>query len=563
MFLVALMVGVLAALWVVLASAQSGATAARPGSLGTNGAEAPRIDWAACPSEVAPAPYECARVEVPLSYQNPDGRKIELALGRLPAENPEQKIGTLFWNPGGPGGGGRFPIPFSLETRERFDIVGFDPRGTHASTPLKCFTSNRQAADKFGRLFPITARQKVEFFDDNERGTDLCERNAGPIISHMSTANVARDMDLLRQAVGDGRTTYLGYSYGTHLGTVYANLFPKKVRALVLDSAIDPVEWTTGERPGDGRTQPVTYRVGHFDGSQDALESFLQECAAANDACAFNEPGAGAEDLLNKYEELLQRLRQGPAEVSDGGQTREVTYQDAVVITTSLLYDAQQSPTLAQFLQDLYEATNPAQRRAAAPPPEVDVPEVPDRPRLQPAEETYLGYEWFHGVTCADADNPSSQSAWSRYARQADERTPGFGSLWTYFSTPCATWPAEDPDRYAGPWNKETANPLLVIGNRQGDPATPYDDARTTAERRLADARLLTLNSFGHTAAYGEPFPFDASSRCIDEAVDRYLIEGALPPKGKVCQPDRQPFGGAGSDAAGQSAASGPAPPGS
>jgi hypothetical protein len=169
------------------------------------------------------------------------------------------------------------------------------------------------------------------------------------------------------------------------------------------------------------------------------------------------------------------------------------------------------------------------------------VPDVPLRPTFERPEDRakrppYFGLEWFPGVSCLDSSNPPSVAPWSLYARKADERAPGFGALWTYVSTPCATWPAEDPDRYRGPWDKETANPLLLIGNRRGDPATPYEDARTTAARRLADARLLTLNSFGHTSSY------EGQSRCIDAAVDRYLVEAKLPPKGKVCQPNQGPF---------------------
>lgn len=520
--------------------------------LGTNGVSAPEIRWKRCPERALPpgvpvGSYECATVKVPLSYRKPGGRKIELALGRLPATDPERKIGTLFWNPGGPGGSGRIPIPFSRALRERFDIVGFDPRGVGASTPVKCFTSTRQAVRTFGRPFPITLQQEQRFFEANERGTRLCDRNAEPLLSHMSTANVARDMDLLRQSVGDERLTYIGYSYGTHLGEVYANLFPENVRALTLDAVLDPVEWTTGEEPGDALVKPFTYRLGSFEGAQNALRSFLEACANDN-RCAFREPGADARELEAKYERLLERLRREPVEVQDGGRTFDLTYQDVVGITLSLLYDVQASPFLADFLQDTYEATEPETLRAQGV-PEVDVPEVPTRPTFgftfgatferpqsrQQRQVTYAGLEWFPAVSCLDTSNPSNKLLWSAFARKADQEAPGFGSLWTYRSMPCATWPVTDPDRYAGPWDRETANPILTIGNRQGDPATPYDDARTTTER-LADARLLTLDSFGHTAAYG------GQSRCIDRAVDQYLIEGKLPAEGKVCQPNREPF---------------------
>jgi pimeloyl-ACP methyl ester carboxylesterase len=541
-----------AVLALLLSSPASSAQDRAPGTstvLGTNGASAPKISWRTCPKAVAPGRYQCATARVPLSYRKPDGKKITLALGRLPATNQRGKIGTLFWNPGGPGGSGRIPPAFSRALHQRFDIVGFDPRGTNASTPLKCFSSNRQAIETFGRPFPATLKQVAPFFAANERGTRLCDKNAGPIISHMSTANVARDMDLLRRAVGDEKLTYLGFSYGTILGSTYANLFPGKVRAMTLDAVLDPKEWTTGEEPGDAFTQPFTYRIGSFDGSQDALETFLQACANAGPGrgagkCAFAERGAGPNKLQAKYERILARLRQEPVKVTDGGQTFRVTYQDAVGFTASLLYDAQASPFLARFLEQLHEATGAAGGRTkqGAAAPEVDVPDVPSTPAFERPEDRakqpppYFGLEWFLGVSCLDSSNPPTIAAWPPYARLADTRAPGFGALWTYFSTPCATWPAEDRSRYQGPWNKETANPLLLIGNRLGDPATPYDDARTTATRRLADARLLTLDSFGHTASYG------GQSRCIDAAVDRYLVEGKLPPKGKVCQPNRGPF---------------------
>lgn len=562
---IALAAAVLALLWSSTASTAQHRTPGASAVLGTNGAEAPKISWRTCPRDVAPGRFQCATVKVPLSYRNPGGKKITLALGRLPATDQKRKIGTLFWNPGGPGGSGRIPPAFSKTLHERFDIVGFDPRGTNASTPLKCFSSNRQAFKTLGRAFPATLEQEAPFFAANERGTRLCEKNAGPIISHMSTANVARDMDLLRRAVGDEKMTYLGFSYGTFLGETYANLFPGKVRAMTLDAVLDPAEWTTGETLGDGLTQPFSYRVGSFDGTQKALRTFLEECASVGrgaGGCAFAERGAGPNKLLTKYKEILARLRQGPVEVTDGGDTFKIRYQGVVYNTLSLLYYAPNSPLLARFLENVHKATEAAGQRTAqgGAAPEVDVPDVPSRPTFERPESRaerqppYFGLEWFPGVACLDSFNPPPTASWSLYARKADARAPGFGSAWTYASTPCATWPAEDSDRYLGPWDNQTANPLLLIGNRLGDPATPYDDARTTATRRLADARLLTLDSFGHTAAYG------GQSRCINVAVDRYLVEGELPPSGKVYQPDRGPFS-ASSPRAKEPAASQSVPP--
>ncbi|MBA2535089.1 MAG: alpha/beta fold hydrolase [Rubrobacter sp.] len=518
-------------------SAQDGASKT-PAVLGTNGASVPKIQWESCPKDVATARWQCAEVRVPLSYRHPDGRKITLALGRLPAADQERKIGTLFENPGGPGASGRIPAHFSKTLHKRFDIVGFDTRGTNASTPLTCFTSDQQSKETFQRPFPADPKQVKPFFKAQERGTRLCERNAGPIISHMSTANVARDMDLLRQAVGDKKMTYHGVSYGTFLGSTYANLFPGKVRAITIDGVVDPKEWTTGEKGAEGSKQPLTYRMGSFNGAQHGLETFLAACASAGPGrCAFAERGAGPGELLARYEQILERLHQGPVKVTDGGQTSSVTYQDAVGTTLGYLYHPKYAPTLASFLEDLHEATQAAgQKTAPSAPPEVDVPDVSTTPTFARPQPPVAAREWFLGVACLDSTNPPSVASWPRYARKADEQAPGFGSWWVYISTPCPTWPAEDQDRYQGPWNKETANPVLVVGNRLGDPSTPYENARTTANRRLADARLLTLDSYGHIASYNH------LSHCINKAVDRYLVQTKLPPKGKVCQPNHGPF---------------------
>ena len=156
------------------------------------------------------------------------------------------------------------------------------------------------------------------------------------------------------------------------------------------------------------------------------------------------------------------------------------------------------------------------------------------RGRLRCAEEEpYEGWEWLPAVQCTDSVNPTDPWQTPRFARLADRLAYPFGSPWVFLSQPCATWPAGDPDRYAGPWDRQT-NPILLIGNSLGDPATPYEDAQAT-ESVLADARLLTLETYGHTAHGG-------LSQCIDEAVDRYLIRLRLPPPGLVCQPDLRPF---------------------
>jgi pimeloyl-ACP methyl ester carboxylesterase len=502
---------------------------------GTNGAPVPALAWGACaattPEETAIlADYECTTAEVPLSYRDPHGATVELALGRLPAADPGHRLGSLFWNPGGPGGPGRIPPVFSEALHQRFDLVGFDPRGVGESTQLRCFASNSEASELFAWPFPITPDEERRVIDLTAEGTRRCARNGGPLLEHMATADVARDLDLLRQAVGDEQLSYLGFSYGTHLGEVYANLFPDRVRAITLDAVLDPIEWTTGRTPQDAAA-PFTFRLGSYEGSYAALLTFLRACRD-DERCAFREPGV---DLPAKYDTLLQRLRRQPAELVDAdGQPYTVTYQDVVEGTLGALYSPTASPDLAAALQDLYVATGQP-RRAARRLRHDDLVRAPVRPtyRLQTPDEPYAGLEAGPAVACTDSDNPADPWVWPQYARAADRAAPYFGSPWTYGSLPCATWPARDADRYTGPWDRPTAHPLLLVGNRLGDPATPYDDAVSTS-RELASARLLTLDSFGHAAFL--------QSRCIVSAVERYLIELRLPAEGTVCQPDRRPF---------------------
>jgi pimeloyl-ACP methyl ester carboxylesterase len=506
-------------------------TPAAAETLGTNGAPVPALDWGPCGIEGREA-YQCATAEVPLSYRDPAGQSIELAVGKLPAADPERKIGTLFYGPGGPGGSGRFAPAFSAALHERFDIVGFDPRGVHASTPLRCFASNDQAQRLFGLEFPITPAQEQTYIRRTVRGTELCARNGGPLLSHMSTANVARDLDVLRQAVGEEDLTFLGTSYGTHIGAVYANLFPDRVRAAVLDSVLDPVEWTTGREPQDAFV-PVVFRLGSFLGTTQALDAFLRACAA-DARCAFREEGV---DLHRKFDTLLRRLRERSLEITlpDGSLDR-ITYQRAVGDTRGALYATSRAPGLAVTLQQWHEATSA--RGSGAAPAEVGLQPLGSRPGFDVGgqqDEPYLGLEWTAAVLCLDSLNPSNPFVWPRYARAADRLAPYFGSWWVYvISQPCATWPASDPDRYAGPWNRERANPILLIGNSQ-DPATPYEDAQSTT-RELGNARLLTLNTFGHVAVTR------GRSSCVISAVDRYLIDQELPPEGAVCEPDVGPF---------------------
>jgi pimeloyl-ACP methyl ester carboxylesterase len=503
---------------VVLAVALAVAAAVLPGGSGPAAASpaqprVPVLHWAGCGNG-----FECATAAVPLDYDHPGGPAISLALIRLPATDQAHRIGSLLTNPGGPGMSGvdsirnTPPGAYPPGMRARFDIVGFDPRGVARSTPIQCFPSNRARARFFAGvpLFPITRREQVLVAAKNAQFGGICLRHNAAIMSHMSTANVARDMDLLRRALGDRKLTFYGASYGSYLGEVYAGLFPHRVRALVFDSITEPAAWATGH--GDGFSVPVYTRERSDTGTAATMRQFLQLCDRAGPRCAFS-----GGDPQAKWRTLLARARRAPIPLPGGPP---VTYADIVTVTVELLFDPPQSwAELAGKLQALYQASTLAARTAT------------------PAAGATAGYdnraEALAAVTCADTNNPRDPFRWLPVARHRDRRFGPFGSFWAYLSEPCATWPARDRDRYTGPFYRRTSAPVLIIGTRF-DPATPYSNAQTVA-RQLPGSRLLTLDGWGHVAL--------GKSTCIAGYVDRYLVNLALPPPGTTCRPDQQPFG--------------------
>ena len=278
----------------------------------------PPIEWETCGPDFPAA--ECATYEVPLEYdgrrgddddddggneEDQDDEKIRLALARVPATNPDSKIGTIFVNPGGPGGSGvglvlaGFGEFLSSLTGGRFDVVGFDPRGVAASTPIRCFDTNAERNEFFaGALsFPFDNAQKQPFFDLYNGLTARCFSRKQKIAGHMSTADVVRDLDRLRRAVGDRKLTYLGFSYGSYIGNTYANLFPRKVRALVIDGVLNPHLWSAGQ-------QILSDRVA----TQEVFDEFLRLCDEAGTDCALGGPsGANA-----RFQALADAIRAKP-----------------------------------------------------------------------------------------------------------------------------------------------------------------------------------------------------------------------------------------------------------
>lgn len=507
--------------------------------LATGGVRAPVpvLTWADCSDELGPG-IECATAMVPLDYDRPDGETIELALARDPADDPARRIGSLFVNPGGPGVSGvevvpAIPFIVEPEVTARFDVIGVDPRGVARSAPVLCFADHTEQDEFYAAQPPFPVGTEIPAWLRLYKAyTDSCARNAGPVIDHVSTANFVRDLDLLRQAVGDPGFTFLGYSYGTQVASTYAAMFPRRVRALVLDGVLDPVAWSTGTG-AEGALVPVSTRIKSAQGASETLGAFFRKCAAGGpDACALADPGASAAALSRKYDRLARALLQRPVALpQEDGTTLDLTYALLVVTTLGELYDPATWPSLAELLQAAYEARLGPATGAATARSTASAQLAAVRARFAEDEEPVYD-SGFDAVTCADSVNPRSPLAWPVNAALQDARFPYFGSPWTYSTQACATWPGHDSDRYLGPYDKRTAKPVLVVGTRY-DPATRYQNAQAVA-RRLPGARLLTLDGYGHTSLF--------SSDCIDGYTADYLLTGALPAAGTVCEPDAQPF---------------------
>jgi pimeloyl-ACP methyl ester carboxylesterase len=516
----------------------------------------PRLHWTTCDFE-----FQCATAIVPLDYARPAGPTISIAVKRLPATDRAHRIGSLFINPGGPGGSGVDFVQdardvYSDQVRARFDIVGFDPRFVGASRPLATCASDPEYRQLFDPLpaFPFTPAQERQTAVAYLSYDRLCAKRA-PFLAYAATANVARDLDLLRQAVGDRQLNYAGYSYGSILGQTYTALFPTKVRSLTIDGVLDAREWSNGRHHRDSQV-PFTARIGSPAGAYDTFKAFTTLCDQAGpDECAFTADGKAR----IKFARLADRLRAEPYTIPDDPDT-VLDYPVLVSATASVLYSPLDWAPFAEQLQEVYAqvfgtegsgATKATSSRAQASAagaalvrravaPRWTAPSGADE-RLEPGDgdgdeqspPMDAGTAAFSAVTCSDSVNPQSEAAWTAAGAAQDARSPYFGRFWTWAGEACGSWELPGNGRYLGPYNQATSQPVLVVGNRY-DPATPYRGARAVAGL-IPRASLLTVDGYGHTS-------FAAPSRCANAVFDAYLISGRTPAPGTVCKQDIAPF---------------------
>jgi pimeloyl-ACP methyl ester carboxylesterase len=476
-----------------------------------SGPAAPALNWQSCQGG-----FQCATAKVPLDYQHPGGQQISLAVMRHQPAGTGKSLGSLFLNQGGPATQlDTFPQAYQqlpVAVRDRYSVVAFDARGFGQSTAVNCFPS-QAAEDTFLAALPIfpAGTAQTAAFQRTVTGFDAtCAATKDPLLAHDSTADTARDMDLLRQAVGDPVLNYYGESYGTEIGAVYANLFPGRTGRMIFDGNVDPAAF--------GRNSPLPgwLREGADVGDAQAMAAFLSLCGkAGTTACAFSAGTPAA--TTAKWNTLLQRLLKQPAAV--GSPARVWTYAD--VNAEFPEYTFASWPDDAAFLQQLWVASAPGHT----------IP--PGTPPLQPLAGAPI--EQILATVCSDVPNPRTLAAYPAAATVAFARSGGFGLYSAWQFEPCAQWPAQAAtDRYAGPYGRPTASTILVIGNTT-DPATPYRDS-VAMSRDLSRARLLTVDGYGHTT-------LENPSACATGYVTSYLNTGKLPAAGATCQQDATPFG--------------------
>ncbi|NJP93510.1 alpha/beta hydrolase [Nonomuraea sp. FMUSA5-5] len=463
-----------------------------------------KISWGACtdikrPDGEPPARQDtsirCGKLTVPLDYAQPDGEKLELALIKLPATGKGKPLGSMVFNFGGPGASGVDTLDQAAKAltalRARYDLVSFDPRGVERSSGVRCGSGAEM--DTFVALdtLPPDDETDKQVAAANKRFAALCQQNSGKILPHVGTVNAARDMDRIRDAVGDPKLNYVGMSYGTQLGAVYATLFPKNVGRMVLDAPLDPT--VTFEQRTLAQTR----------GFQQAYESFLRKCV--KETCALGKDEATAH---TNVENLLNQLTAQPIKVGN----RQLTQGLASTGVAAALYSELTWPFLEEALGAALKGDGEALLYLA------------DSYTGRSPDGSYsTQMTSFPAITCVDTAERPDEATLRRTEAAALKISPLFGSEGS--GGLCRVWPAKGSDE-ARHVNATGSAPIVVVGGK-GDPATPYEWApKLTAQ--LKTATLVTYEGEGHGA-------YLSGSKCIQGLVDAYLIDGKVPGKLATC----------------------------
>lgn len=468
------------------------------------------LDWASCTQELASlAGLECSTLAVPIDRADEQSDTIDLELARVPSTGgPDERIGSLLFNPGGPGGSGieflaGAAVMVPEELKERFDLVSWDPRGVGESTPVRCLTDEQKDAQIEGDLSPDDQAELDRVIEDQEELLEGCEENSPDLIEHMSTADVAGDMEEIREALGDDKLNYVGFSYGTAIGATYATMFPERLRAMVLDGSVSPtatdLEQTSTQAQGFERT----------------YLSFVATCDSDPD-CALS--GRTAQTV----EKVRIRLDSDPLTLDTPSGERELTRDLFDIGLATGLYDDSIWGPLARAIDDIDSGDDGGGGEL--------ILTLADRQLGRNADGTWDNSSDAQTmVNCADAKSRPSEQEAIEAMDEIAEAAPTFGEVLKTAPLGCLDWP--EPANPVPEWSAAGAPPILVVGT-VGDPATPYEWSEQM-NQALQGSVLITYEGDGHTA-------FLRGGPCVDDTVVAYLVELQLPEAGTSCPANEQ-----------------------
>ncbi|MCU1370075.1 MAG: Alpha/beta hydrolase family protein [Ilumatobacteraceae bacterium] len=441
------------------------------------------VDWSDCGGG-----FQCGTIDVPLDYSKPDGKTIEVAVTRHPADDQENRIGTLFVNPGGPGGSA-IDLARGFNRAggigDRFDIVGFDPRGVGESTPLDCHSHLMEIYDIDQSIDSEADRTAI--LEGSQAFVDECEQKYGDILPFLGTTDAARDMDEIRKAIGDEQLSYLGYSYGTSLGQEYARQFPTHVRSMILDGVVD--------HEPDGLTTAETQAAGF----ETALDSYLAHCD--DEGCGF-----GDQDPRDVIDEVVAAAEKAP--IPAPGADRAAGPGVVTLALSAGLYNQQFWSQISSSLRNAQDG---------------------DGSGLVALADQYLtgaSFEGYFAVGCLDDTWPTDPDEVLDASVRAEEEIPNFGGPIVSDYVRCAMWPASSKPLKPVPATTKGLPPILVVSTTK-DPATPYENGVAVA-KQIPGAVLVTNEGEGHTVV-------NSGKPCIDDLVREYLVDLTIPSDGTTC----------------------------
>lgn len=447
---------------------------------------------------------QCGTVSVPVDYANPEGAQADLAVIRIPATG--DRIGALMVNPGGPGASavdtvaGMGAALADTDIRRRFDLIGFDPRGVGHSTPqLRCRTDAEFDAYRREPNADYSPAGVAHIEALYRQFAQQCADRVGrEFLANVGTAPTAQDMDVVRAALGENQISYLGFSYGTEIGAAYAEAYPERIRAMVLDGAVDP------------NLSPIDENLRQMAGFQTAFEDYAADCAQSP-GCPL---GTDPTQWVNRYHQLVDPLVKRPARTSD---PRGLSYQDAITGTVNALYSRQYWKFLTSGLLGLQRGTDPGDLLLLA----------DDYLNRDETGHYTNSQDAFYAIRCVNAPFPADPAVWAAADQRARQAAPflSYGAFTGYAPRDiCAMWPVP-PTSTPQPAVSPGPDKVVVVSTTH-DPATPYQAGVDLAKQM--DARLITFDGTQHTVVFN-------GDACVDTAVVAFLVDLVAPPEGLRC----------------------------